>query len=151
MDDFAIAKETPNSYGLIDTRGANLPAAGKRPLSSMTPTIVDKDGRLFMVSGSPGGPRIISTTLLTILNVIDWGMDPQAAVAAPRYHHQWDPDKLRMEPETPAEVVEALEARGHVVERSGRHWSAAEAIVVSPDTGIHLGGADPRRMAVPSV
>ena len=144
MDDFAIATGTPNSYGLIDTRGANLPAPGKRPLSSMTPTIVDRDGRLFMVSGSPGGPRIISTTLLTLLNVIDWGMDPQAAAAAPRYHHQWDPDKLRVEPETPAEVIFSLEERGHTVERSPRHWSAAEVVVVEPETGRHLGGADPR-------
>jgi gamma-glutamyltranspeptidase/glutathione hydrolase len=144
MDDFAVARNTPNSYGLIDTRGANLVAPGKRPLSSMTPTILDRDGSLFMVTGSPGGPRIISTTLLTILNVVDWGMDPQAAVAAPRFHHQWDPNRLRVEPETTLDVIEALEARGHVVERSSRHWSAAEVIVVDPQTGKHLGGADPR-------
>lgn len=144
MDDFAVAKNTPNSYGLVDTRGANLPAPGKRPLSSMTPTILERDGRLFMVSGSPGGPRIISTTLLTILNVVDFGMDPQAAVAAPRYHHQWDPNKLRLEPDFPPEVAEALEARGHTVEQSGRTWSAAEVIVIDPETGLHLGGADPR-------
>lgn len=144
MDDFAVAKGTPNSYGLIDTRGANLVAPGKRPLSSMTPTILDRDGRLFMVSGSPGGPRIISTTLLTILNVVDWGMDPQAAAAAPRFHHQWDPDRLRVEPEIADEVIEALRARGHEVERSGRHWSAAEVIVLDPGSGLHLGGTDPR-------
>ena len=144
MDDFATAKHTPNSYGLIDTRGANLPAARKRPLSSMTPTIIDRDGGLFLVSGSPGGPRIISTTLLTILNVVDWGMDAQAAASAPRYHHQWDPDKLRLEPDFADEVVEALEARGHAVERSGRTWSAAEVIVVDPATGAHFGGSDPR-------
>ncbi len=144
MDDFAIAMGTPNSYGLVDTRGANLVAPGKRPLSSMTPTILDRDGRLFMVSGSPGGPRIISTTLLTVLNVVDWQMDPQAAVAAPRFHHQWDPNRLRVEPETADEVIEALEARGHEVERSSRRWSAAEVIVIDPMTGHHLGGADPR-------
>lgn len=144
MDDFATAKNTPNSYGLLDTRGANLPAPGKRPLSSMTPTILERGGRLFMVSGSPGGPRIISTTLLTILNVVDWGMDPQAAAAAPRYHHQWDPDKLRVEPHFADEVVEALRARGHTVDRSSRTWSAAEVIVVDPETGHHYGGSDPR-------
>ena len=144
MDDFAIATGTPNSYGLVDTRGANLVAPGKRPLSSMTPTILDRDGRLYMVSGSPGGPRIISTTLLTILNVVDWKMDPQAAVAAPRFHHQWDPNRLRVEPEVSDVVIEALETRGHDVERSSRHWSAAEVIVVDPVTGHHLGGADPR-------
>jgi len=144
MDDFAVARNTPNSYGLIDTKGANLVAPGKRPLSSMTPTILDRDGRLFMVSGSPGGPRIISTTLLTVLNVVDWNMDPQAAVSAPRYHHQWDPNRLRVEPDFANEVVQALEARGHEVERSPRNWSAAEVIVVDPASGIHLGGSDPR-------
>lgn len=144
MDDFAVATGVPNSYGLLDTRGANLVAPGKRPLSSMTPTILDRDGNLFMVSGSPGGPRIISTTMLTILNVIDWKMDPQAAVSAPRFHHQWDPNRLRVEPEIADEVIHALEARGHEVERSTRHWSAAEAIVIDSATGLHLGGADPR-------
>lgn len=144
MDDFAIAMGTPNSYGLIDTRGANLVAPGKRPLSSMTPTILDRAGELFMVSGSPGGPRIISTTLLTILNVVDWELDPRAAAAAPRFHHQWDPNRLRVEPETPDEVVAALEARGHEVERTTRRWSAAEVIVVDPASGLHLGGSDPR-------
>ena len=144
MDDFAIAMGTPNSYGLVDTHGANLIEPGKRPLSSMTPTILDRDGQLYMVSGSPGGPRIISTTLLTVLNVVDWKMDPQAAVAAPRFHHQWDPNRLRVEPEMADEVIEALEARGHDVERSSRHWSAAEVIVIDAGSGRHLGGADPR-------
>jgi gamma-glutamyltranspeptidase/glutathione hydrolase len=144
MDDFAVAKNTPNSYGLIDTRGANLVAPGKRPLSSMTPTILDRDGQLFMVTGSPGGPRIITTTLLTILNVVDWKMDPEAAAAAPRFHHQWDPNRLQVEPEVAEDVVEALALRGHEVDWSPRHWSAAEVIVVDPATGLHLGGADPR-------
>ena len=144
MDDFAVAKGTPNSYGLVDTRGANLVAPGKRPLSSMTPAILDRDGRLYMVSGSPGGPRIISTTLLSILYVVDWKMDPQAAAAAPRFHHQWDPNKLQVEPETTDEVIEALVIRGHQVELSPRHWSAAEVIVVDPASGHHFGGADPR-------
>ena len=145
MDDFAKSPSaSPNSYGLIDTRGANLVAPGKRPLSSMTPTILDREGQLFMVTGSPGGPRIITTTLLTILNVVDWEMDPKAAVSQMRYHHQWDPDKLRVEPETTDEVIEALRSRGHVVERSPRTWSAAEAIVIDAATGLHLGGSDPR-------
>ncbi len=144
MDDFAIAMGTPNSYGLIDTRGANLVAGKKRPLSSMTPTILDRGGRLFMVTGSPGGPRIISTTLLTIVNVVDWKMDPQAAVSMPRFHHQWDPNRIEVEPGVGSEVIEELEARGHEVLRSPRTWSAAEVIVVDPDTGLHLGGSDPR-------
>ncbi|MFP6640320.1 MAG: gamma-glutamyltransferase, partial [Myxococcota bacterium] len=144
MDDFSIAPDTPNAYGLVDTRGANAIAPGKRPLSSMTPRILVKQGRPFMVTGSPGGPRIISTVLLTILNVIDWKMDVREAVSAPRYHHQWVPDRLLVEPETPPDVVEALRGMGHQVDVSGRQWSAAEVIVVDPETGRPLGGADPR-------
>lgn len=144
MDDFAVAMDTPNSYGLVDTRGANLVAGGKRPLSSMTPTILERDGELFMVTGSPGGPRIISTTLLTILNVVDWGMDPQQAVSAPRFHQQWDPDRVDVEPGMEGPIIERLSARGHAVVRSPRTWSAAEVIVVDHATGVHLGGSDPR-------
>jgi gamma-glutamyltranspeptidase / glutathione hydrolase len=144
MDDFAKAEGTPNTYGLVDTRGANAIAPGKRPLSSMTPTIVDKDGALFLVTGSPGGPRIISTTLLSLINVIDYGMDVSAAVSAPRFHHQWDPDVLYVEPEVPRDVVEGLRARGHTVEVGERDWSAAEAIQVDAE-GVLWGGSDPRR------
>ena len=144
MDDFAKAPNTPNAYGLVDTRGANAIAPGKRPLSSMTPTFVEREGELFMVTGSPGGPRIISTTLLSILNVLDYRMDVKAAVSAPRFHHQWVPDVLFVEPETPADVIDALEERGHTVKASGRHWSAAEAIVVDRERGLHWGGNDPR-------
>ena len=144
MDDFSVAPDTPNAYGLIDTRGANAVAPGKRPLSSMTPTIIMKEGEPYMVTGSPGGPRIISTVLLTILNVIDWKMDVGESVAASRYHHQWMPDKLRVEPKTSPEVVDALRGMGHEVEVSRREWSAAEAIVIDPESGLHRGGADPR-------
>jgi len=145
MDDFAVAPNQPNAYGLVDTTGANAIAPGKRPLSSMTPTILEKDGKLFMVSGSPGGPRIITTTLLTILNVIDYGMDVQEAVAAPRFHHQWIPDRITLEPAISVDVADALRRRGHEVKVSERNWSAAEAIVVDPKTGWHYGGTDPRR------
>jgi gamma-glutamyltranspeptidase/glutathione hydrolase len=146
MDDFSVAPDTPNAYGLVDTRGANAVAPGKRPLSSMTPTVVlDLEGRPFMVTGSPGGPRIISTTLLSIVNVLDFGMSVQEAVSAPRLHHQWVPDTLYVEPATPADVVRGLRERGHSVEVSKRNWSAAEAIVIDPKTGWHLGGNDPRR------
>ena len=144
MDDFSIAPDTPNAYGLVDTRGANAIAPGKRPLSSMTPTLLVAGDKPFMVTGSPGGPRIISTVLLTILNVVDWGMDVQAAVSAPRYHHQWIPDTLRVEPETPSDVTDALTALGHEVDVQSRHWSAAEAIVIDPASGLHYGGSDPR-------
>ncbi len=144
MDDFAKAPNEPNVFGLVDTRGMNAIAPFKRPLSSMTPTIVTKDGHTVFVTGSPGGPRIISTTLLTILNFVDYGMDVQQAVSAPRFHHQWIPDKLYVEPATPDDVVEALRARGHEVEVSQRNWSAAEAIAINPETGWHSGGTDPR-------
>jgi gamma-glutamyltranspeptidase/glutathione hydrolase len=144
MDDFSVAPDTPNAYGLVDTRGANAVAPGTRPLSSMTPTIVLKQGRPFMVTGSPGGPRIISTTLLTILNVVDYGMDVQAAVSAPRFHHQWVPDKLFVESDMPADVVEGLRERGHEVDDSRRHWSSAQSIVIDPESGRHYGGSDPR-------
>jgi len=145
MDDFAKAPDAPNAYGLVDVRGSNAIAARKRPLSSMTPTIVLRDGRPFLVTGSPGGPRIITTTLLTILDVVDYGMDVQAAVSAPRFHHQWVPDTLFVEPGTPQDVIDGLERRGHAVELESRTWSAAEAIVVDPQTGVHMGGSDPRR------
>ena len=145
MDDFAKDIGVPNSYGLIDTRGANLVAPGKRPLSSMTPTIIEKDGEVFLVTGSPGGSRIISSTLLSILNVVDYGMNVKQAVAAPRFHHQWEPDKLLVEPAVPADVVDGLRARGHDVEVSPRNWSAVEAILVDPESGRHYGANDPRR------
>ncbi len=145
MDDFSVAPNVPNAYGLVDTRGQNAIAPGKRPLSSMTPSFLQKDGRLVMVTGSPGGPRIITTTLLTLLNVVDYGMNVQEAVAAPRFHHQWLPDRLLVEPETPADVRDALAARGHVVEVGDEHWSSAEALVVDPVTGRFSGGSDPRR------
>jgi gamma-glutamyltranspeptidase/glutathione hydrolase len=145
MDDFSIAPDTPNVYGLVDTRGANAIAPGKRPLSSMTPTVVLADtGKPFLVTGSPGGPRIISTTLLSIVNLIDFGMDVQQAVAAPRFHQQWVPDVFYVEEGVSADAIAGLEARGHRVE-VGKPWSAAEAIAIDPATGVHRGGADPRR------
>ena len=97
-----------------------------------------------MVTGSPGGPRIISTTLLTIVNVIDWKMDPRQAVSAPRFHHQWDPNRVEVEPSVAEDVVQGLKKKGHDVLRSPRTWSAAEVIVIDPVSGLHLGGADPR-------
>jgi gamma-glutamyltranspeptidase/glutathione hydrolase len=144
MDDFSVRPYQPNAFGLVDTRGSNAIAPGKRPLSSMTPTILAKDGKPFMVTGSPGGPRIISATLLTILNVVDYGMDAQEAVSAPRFHHQWIPDQLVVERAVPLDVILALRRRGHRVEVSKQDWSSAQAIVVDPASGRHLGGSDPR-------
>ncbi len=144
MDDFSVAVNTPNAFGLIDTKGANAVAPGKRPLSSMTPTIVLEDGALFMVTGSPGGPRIITTVLLSMLNRLEWDADVSEAVSAPRFHHQWRPDKLFVEPEIPEDVVAALRERGHEVTISNRHWSSAQAITIDSETGWHWGGSDPR-------
>jgi gamma-glutamyltranspeptidase/glutathione hydrolase len=114
----------------------------------MAPTILAKDGRAVFVVGSPGGPRIISTVLLTIINHIDYGMNVQQAVSAPRVHHQWIPDKLRVEAAIPDDVVEALRARGHNVQISDRDWSVAEAIAIDPETGLHTGGSDPRSVGL---
>jgi gamma-glutamyltranspeptidase/glutathione hydrolase len=144
MDDFAKAPDTPNVYGLVDTRGANAIAPGKRPLSSMTPTILLRDKEPFLVTGSPGGPRIISTTLLTILAVVDHQRDARAAVSAARYHHQWLPNRVSVEPGVPESVVKVLRERGHEVQRARSAWSSAQVIVVDPETGLLTGASDPR-------
>jgi gamma-glutamyltranspeptidase/glutathione hydrolase len=144
MDDFAAAPNLPNAFGLVDTTGANAVAPGKRPLSSMTPTIVLKDGRPYLVTGSPGGPRIISTVLLTLVNVVDYGMDVSQAVAFPRIHAQWVPEPVVLEPAIPEDVREGLRRRGHALEISPRNWSSSQSIVVDPKTGLHSGGSDPR-------
>jgi gamma-glutamyltranspeptidase/glutathione hydrolase len=144
MDDFSVAPDVPNAFGLVDVRGANAVAPGKRPLSSMTPTIVLRGGKPYLVSGSPGGPRIISATLLTILNIVDYRMNPEEAVSAPRFHHQWVPDTLTVERAVPRDVIEGLERRGHKVEVSTRDWSSAQTIMIDPATGLQLGGSDPR-------
>ena len=103
-----------------------------------------QDGKPFMVTGSPGGPRIITTVLLSILNVLDYGMNVQEAVSAPRFHHQWIPDTLYLERANPADVVAALRSCGHPVKISPYNWSADEAIVIDADKGWQLGGSDPR-------
>ena len=144
MDDFSIAPNRPNAYGLVDTRGANAIAPGKRPLSSMTPTIVLRDGRLLLVTGSPGGPRIISTVLLSILNVVDYGSDVMGSVSAPRIHHQWQPDALVVEPAVAEDVLEGLRRRGHRVEVSHDNWSSAQALRYDAASGWYTGGSDPR-------
>ncbi len=86
MDDFSVAPNQPNAFGLVDVHGTNAVAPGKRPLSSMTPTLVLEDGKVRMVAGSPGGPRIITTVLLALINVLDFGLDPSEAIAQPRFH-----------------------------------------------------------------
>lgn len=140
LDDFTAAVGASNAYGLVGFE-ANLPGPGKRPLSSMSPTIVLKDGKPVLVTGSPGGSRIISTVLQVVVNVLDYRMDVAAAVAAPRLHHQWMPDEVRLERGFPDEVLRQLKTMGHaVVEPMGQ--TSANSILVTPN-GV-LGAADPR-------
>jgi gamma-glutamyltranspeptidase / glutathione hydrolase len=140
LDDFTAASGAANAYGLVGYE-ANLPGPGKRPLSSMTPTIVMKDGKPVLVTGTPGGSRIISTVLQVIVNALDYQMDIGAAVAAPRVHHQWMPDKVLVEPGFPEEVLGELKARGHQVVQAMTCCSA-NSIMVTPN-GL-LGAPDPR-------
>jgi gamma-glutamyltranspeptidase/glutathione hydrolase len=143
MDDFTTQPGVPNAlFGLIQSEG-NTIAPGKRPLSSMTPTIVLRNGQLSFVTGSPGGPTIISATLLTVLNWMRLGMDAQSAINAPRFHHQWLPDEVLMEKLFSPEMEEQLKARGYTVKRKG-HIGLANAIGIDPKTGERCGAADPR-------
>jgi gamma-glutamyltranspeptidase / glutathione hydrolase len=140
LDDFTAAPGASNAFGLVGFE-ANLPGPGKRPLSSMSPTIVLKDGKPVLVTGSPGGSRIISTVLQVIVNVLDYRMDVAAAVAAPRLHHQWMPDEVKVEPGFPPDVLEGLKAKGHTVGES-MGYTSANSIMVTPN-GL-LGAPDPR-------
>src|SRR5258707_1722778 len=143
MDDFTTQPGVPNAlYGLMQSE-ANAIAPGHRPLSSMTPTILLRDGKLSFVTGSPGGPTIISATLLSILNWMRLGMDAQAAINAPRFHHQWLPDRILMEEDFPESTQKALEARGFAVKLRG-HIGLVNAIGIDPKSGDRLGAADPR-------
>jgi gamma-glutamyltranspeptidase / glutathione hydrolase len=140
LDDFTAAPGAANAYGLVGF-DANLPGPGKRPLSSMSPTIVLKDGKPVLVTGSPGGSRIISTVLQVIVNVLDYHMDVAAAVAAPRLHHQWLPDEVRVEHGFDEATLDALKAKGHrIVEPMGQ--TSANSIEVTAN-GL-LGAPDPR-------
>ncbi len=140
MDDFTAKPGVPNMFGLLQSE-ANAIEPGKRPLSAMTPTMVVKDGKLRMVTGSPGGPTIISTVLQNILNVVDFGMDVQRAIDAPRFHHQWMPDELRMDNEGfSPDTIRLLENMGHKV-RLVTPMGRAMAILVGDD----LSGAEDAR------
>ncbi len=144
MGDFNAAPGLTTAAGLIGTP-PNLAEPGKRMLSSMTPTIVAKDGRLFMVTGSPGGRTIINTVLHTILNVVDFGMNVQEAVDAPRFHHQWLPDELRYERRgLSPDTLALLEARGHALAARSSQ-GAAHAILLDAEADVLEGAADSRR------
>jgi gamma-glutamyltranspeptidase/glutathione hydrolase len=143
MDDFSARPNSPNMFGLLGGE-ANAVAPGKRMLSSMTPTIVTRDGRTVLVLGSPGGSQIITTVLQVLLDVVDFKMNVQEAVDAPRFHHQWTPDVVTIEKDrfTP-DVLNALGARGHatkVVTPIGEVY----AIAVDPASGERTGASDPR-------
>ncbi|WP_267740341.1 gamma-glutamyltransferase [Myroides injenensis] len=142
MDDFSVKPGVPNMYGLVGGE-ANAIAPGKRMLSSMTPTILEKNGDLYMVIGTPGGSTIITSVFQAILNVVEFGMTMQEAVAAPRFHHQWLPDQIDYEPKAIApKVRKALEAKGyHLKEREA--YGKVEGILVNPN-GSYQAGADPR-------
>jgi gamma-glutamyltranspeptidase/glutathione hydrolase len=143
MDDFAAKVGEPNMFGLIQGE-ANAIAPGKRPLSSMTPTMVVKDGRLLLVIGSPGGPSIITTVANVVINAVDFGEDIQRAVNAPRFHHQWMPDELRVEAwQLSPDTIELLEKMGHKVKRTGS-WGDGECIAIDWKTGERLGASDAR-------
>jgi gamma-glutamyltranspeptidase/glutathione hydrolase len=146
MDDFAAKPGTPNLYGLIQGE-RNSVAPHKRPLSAMTPTFVlRKDGSLWFTVGSPGGPTIINTVLDVITNVIDYGMNIQQAIDAPRIHHQWLPDELVYEPfGLSGDTLKALRSRGHKLVDKPRYLGDAEGIMIEEKTGVRLGATDPRR------
>lgn len=150
MDDFAAKPGVPNLYGLIQGP-ANAIGAGKRPLSAMTPTIVLKDGKLFLVLGTPGGPRIITTVANILIGVVDYGMNIQEAVNAPRFHNQWLPDVVNVEQWFSPDAVRLLEQMGHKVEIGetatgdpAPYWSDGECIAIDLKTGERLGASDVR-------
>jgi gamma-glutamyltranspeptidase/glutathione hydrolase len=142
MDDFAAKQGVPNAYGLIQGP-ANSIGPGKRPLSAMTPTIVLKDGKLFLVLGSPGGPRIITIVANILIGVVDFSLDIQEAVNAPRFHHQWLPDEILVEDRLSPDTMNVLRSRGHKLDVK-HFWGDGECIMIDPKTGERLGASDGR-------
>ena len=142
MDDFTSKPGVPNTYGLIQGP-ANSIAPAKRPLSAMTPTIVLKDGKLFLVLGSPGGPTIITTVANVVMGVIDFGLDIQESVNAPRFHNQWLPDEILVEDRLSPDTMSILRSKGHQV-KVEHFWGDGECIMVDPKTGERLAGSDGR-------
>lgn len=141
MDDFTSAPGQPNAFGLIQSE-ANAIAPGKKPLSSMTPTIAVRDGKAVFAVGASGGPRIISATLQVLLNLARFDMRPQRAVSAPRFHHQWAPHELMVEPGFDADTITELEHKGHRVAKTDK--LAASQAASQSEEGV-TGGSDPRK------
>jgi gamma-glutamyltranspeptidase/glutathione hydrolase len=142
MDDFAAKQGVPNAYGLIQGP-ANAIGPGKRPLSAMTPTIVLKDGKLFLVLGSPGGPTIITTVANILIGVVDFSLDIQEAVNAPRFHHQWLPDGILVEDRLSPDTMNVLGSKGHKL-KVEHFWGDGECIMIDRKTGERLGASDGR-------
>jgi gamma-glutamyltranspeptidase/glutathione hydrolase len=147
LDDFSAKPGAPNRYGLLGGE-ANAPEPGRRPLSSMSPTMVFKDGALMLVTGAAGGSRIISIVLQIILNVLDHGMNVAEAEEAPRVHHQWRPDELRVERGVSPDTVRLLETFGHKVVLRAAMGSAYS--IVRKD-GVLTGAADPRHRGTAAI
>ena len=142
QDDFSSKPGVPNAFGLIGNE-ANAVESGKRPLSSMTPTIVLKDSKPFLVIGSPGGSTIITTTMQTILNVVDHNMDIKEAVCASRFHSQWLPDVIQYEPRSLIkDLKNALEKKGHKLVQRGGYIGEANGIMILEEG--YFGGGDCR-------
>jgi len=142
MDDFAAKQGVPNIYGLIQGP-ANAIGPNKRPLSAMTPTIVLKDGKLFLVLGSPGGPTIITTVANILMGMVDFGLDIQEAVNAPRFHHQSFPDEILVEDRLSPDTMNVLRSKGHKL-KVEHFWGDGECIMIDPKTGERLGASDGR-------
>lgn len=147
MDDFSAKPGAPNGFGLLGAV-ANEIQPGKRPLSSMTPTIVAKDGKAVFATGSPGGSTIITVVLQNVLNMIEFGMNPMQANAEPKIHHQWQPDKIYVEPGIPVDTIAIMEKRGYIFNRGPDGRISAGPIgrtnTVMLNDGVLLGAADPR-------
>jgi gamma-glutamyltranspeptidase/glutathione hydrolase len=155
MDDFAAKQGVPNLYGLVQGP-ANSIGPGKRPLSSMTPTIVLKDGKLFLLLGSPGGARIVTTIANILMAVVDDGMNIQEAVNAPRFHHQWLPDQVSVEQWFAPDAIKSLKQMGHKIEIGETiegewtpYWSDGECIAIDLASGERLGASDGRHNGRP--
>jgi gamma-glutamyltranspeptidase/glutathione hydrolase len=144
MDDFSAKAGVPNMFGLIGAE-ANQIEPGKRMLSSMTPTLVEKDGEIFMIVGTPGGSTIITSVVQTILNVVEFDMSMQEAVNAPRFHHQWLPDEIRFEKDVfTSETLESLKAKGYLINESPSPIIGKVDAILKLKNGRLEGGADPR-------
>jgi gamma-glutamyltranspeptidase/glutathione hydrolase len=148
MDDFSAAPGVPNAFGLVGS-AANAIAPGKRPLSSMTPTLGIEEGKVRLVLGSPGGSRIITTVLQVLINVVDFGMDIEQAVRAPRFHHQWTPESVDVEPLALSPDTSAkLRAMGHALEQAAPFCNA-QCIEIDA-SGVREGASDPRGVGRPA-